>query len=148
MITGIVRKFTANAKLGAFSEEMLSSLKLIVSFGREQVKLAEYKAIVEQAYKESRRSAIINGFAGGAFYGTMIGFSCFSWFVGFFMIKYEMPNPRYDRPINVSDIVTTYQGLLFGMFTVLQIQGLFPTVIRSLTSGYHVLKLIEREPEI
>jgi len=49
----------------------------------------------------------------------MIGFSVFSWGIGFFMIKYEVPNPRYDRLITVGDIVTTYQGLIFAMFTVL-----------------------------
>lgn len=35
----IITKFGANAHLGGFSEEMISSLKLIVSFGKEQKKL-------------------------------------------------------------------------------------------------------------
>ena len=31
--------------LGAFTEEMLSSLKLIISFGKEKMKLEEYKKL-------------------------------------------------------------------------------------------------------
>ena len=52
-------------------------------------------------------------------YSTIIGFSTFSWTVGYFFIKYELPNPMMDRPTSVSDIVLTYQALMFGMFTVL-----------------------------
>ena len=32
-----------NAKLGGFTEELLSSIKLIISFGKEKEKLKEYK---------------------------------------------------------------------------------------------------------
>ena len=66
-------------------------------------------------------------------FGTVVGFSCFSWGVGLAFIKYEIYNPRYDRVTSVGDIVTCYQALMFAMFTVLQIQSLFPAVIRALT---------------
>lgn len=48
------------------------------------------------------------GLMGGSFMLVMIGFSCFSWTVGYFFIKYEIPNPRYDRDTSVGDIVTCY----------------------------------------
>jgi len=53
MVKGIIAKFGANARLGGFTEEMLSSLKLIISFGKEQKKLAEYKQIALQSYKQA-----------------------------------------------------------------------------------------------
>jgi len=43
MIRGVMQKFGMNAKLGGFTEEMLSSLKLIISFGKEDKKLKEYE---------------------------------------------------------------------------------------------------------
>ena len=43
--TAAISKMRMNAKLGAFTEEMLSSLKLIVSFGNEDLKLKEYEVI-------------------------------------------------------------------------------------------------------
>ena len=33
IVRGVIKKFGMNAKIGGFTEEMLSSLKLIISFG-------------------------------------------------------------------------------------------------------------------
>ena len=45
MIQSVVNKMQANMMLGAFTEEMLGSLKLIISFGKEKMKLEEYKKL-------------------------------------------------------------------------------------------------------
>lgn len=122
IMKAVMSKFRMNAKLGAFTEELLSSLKLIISFGKEQDKLNEYKALVNESYQQAKSSALWQGFAGGIFLGTIIGFSCFSWAVGYAMIKYEMPNPNTGENVSVADIIGTYQALMFGMFTVISIQ--------------------------
>ena len=119
IVRGIMGKMGASARLGGFTEEMLSSLKLIVSFGKEDMKLKEYKNIAYSSYKTAARSAIISGYASGMMFGTVVGFSCFSWGVGLAFIKYDINNPRYDRVTTVGDIVTCYQALMFAMFTVL-----------------------------
>ena len=51
IMKAVMAKFRMNAKLGAFTEELLSSLKLIISFGKEHKKLDEYKELVEESYK-------------------------------------------------------------------------------------------------
>lgn len=51
IMNAVMAKFGMNAKLGAFTEELLSSLKLIISFGKEQKKMDEYKALVEVSYQ-------------------------------------------------------------------------------------------------
>ena len=48
--TSVISKMRMNGQLGAFTEEMLSSLKLIVSFGKESLKLGEYNTIATKAY--------------------------------------------------------------------------------------------------
>ena len=58
IIKAVMAKMRTNAILGAFTEELLSSLKLIISFGKEKEKLAEYKALVETSYKQAKKSAI------------------------------------------------------------------------------------------
>ena len=42
MMKGVMEKMGMNARLGGFTEEMLSSLKLIISFGKEKEKLGDY----------------------------------------------------------------------------------------------------------
>ena len=84
------------------------------------------------------------GIMGGCFFSIIIGFSCFSWAIGFVHIKYELWNPRYDRLTSVGDVVTCYQAMMFGMFTVLALQSIFPAVVRALVLGKEVIDLIDR----
>lgn len=148
IIKAVTAKMMTNVKLGAFTEELLSSLKLIISFGKEKEKLDEYKKLVEEAYQQARKSAIWQGFSGGIFFGTIVGFSCFSWCVGYAFIKYEIDNPVTGKKTDTADVIGTYQALLFGMFTVIQIQALIPAVVRALTVGKEVMDVIERQPLI
>lgn len=108
IMKSVMSKMRCNGELGAFTEEMLSSLKLIVSFGKENVKLDEYRGKALSAYEQARKSAISTGIAGGFFFGILMGFSTYSWAVGYAFIKYEVWNPVFDRPVNVADTVTTY----------------------------------------
>ena len=144
----VMEKFKMNAMLGAFTEEMLSSLKLIISFGKEKLKLEEYRKLADMAYQSAKKSQIVAGMMGGSFMIIMVGFSCFSWAVGFAMLKYEVPNPRADRPVTVGDIVGSYQAMMYGMFTIMQIQTLYGSVTRALMTGKEVIDVIDREPLI
>ena len=121
MIQSVVAKMQANMILGAFTEEMLSSLKLIISFGKEKMKLEEYKVLATQTFTKAKKSAITAGTMGGSFMLIMVGFSCFSWGIGFAMIKHSVHNPVTGRDIDAADIVGTYQSVMYGMFTVVQI---------------------------
>lgn len=148
MMKGVMEKMGMNAKLGGFTEEMLSSLKLIISFGKEKEKLKDYEKLANESYVKAKSTAKLMGFMSGSFFAIIIGFSCFSWCVGYAMIKYDVHNPRYDRNISVGDIVGTYQALMFGMFTVISVQNLIPAVIRALTVGHTVTSVIDRTPLI
>jgi len=121
MIETVKAKMMQNAILGAFTEEMLSSLKLIISFGREKMKLEQYRTLAQKSFLSARKSARTAGLMGGSFMVIMVGFSCFSWGIGFAMLKYEVQNPWHDRKIDVADIVGTYQAVMYGMFTVIQV---------------------------
>ena len=119
IIKYVMQKMGMSAKLGAFTEELLSSLKLIISFGKEKMKLKEYETLANISYQVSKKSAIINGVMGGAFMGIMTGFSCFAWTIGFAFIKHGVENPMSGKPTEVKDIVMSYQAMMFGMFTVI-----------------------------
>ena len=78
----------------------------------------------------------------------IFGFSVFSWFIGFWFIKFEIYNPTFGRASSVSDILTCYQALMLGMFTIIAIISMLPKVIRALTVGYEIISVIDREPKI
>lgn len=148
IMAAVGKKMGMNQKLGGFTEEMLSAVKVIVSFGREKLKLKQYADLAEQSYQVSKNTAVKAGFLGGTMYSMMIGFSTFSWTSGYFFIKYEIYNPVMGRSTSVSDIVLTYQALMFGMFTVLQITSIYPTIVRAMTVGHEVISVIDRAPRI
>ena len=101
-------KFKNNAKLGGFTEEMLSALKLIISFGMEKEKLAEYKKIATTAFKSARRAEMTIGVMQGTTFSVMVGFTCTAWFIGFWFTKFDVENPRAGRLTTVADIVSCY----------------------------------------
>ena len=47
-----------------------------------------------------------------------MSFSLYAYIMGYVMIKYEVYNPRSGETIKTSDIVSTYQACMFGMFSV------------------------------
>lgn len=141
-------KMRMNGMLGAFTEEMLSSLKLIISFGKEKYKLKEYNGIATKAFNVAKSSAIKMGMSMGCMFGLICGFACFSWSVGFAYIKYEIDNPFHGRPTAVYDIVQCYQAMMYCMFSVMGIMSNLPAIFAALSAGQTVLDLIERKPEI
>ena len=56
IIKSVIGKMGQNAKLGGFTEELLTSMKLIKAFGKEKEKLEEYKKLAEETYRISARS--------------------------------------------------------------------------------------------
>lgn len=58
IIASVMKKFGQNAKLGGFTEEMLSALKLIISFGKEEDKMKEYKVLAEETYLVAKKSSL------------------------------------------------------------------------------------------
>jgi len=57
------------------------------------LKLEQYRKLAQESYEISKKSAISTGLMGGSFFGIIIGFSAFSWTMGFIFINYELPNP-------------------------------------------------------
>lgn len=108
IISGVMKKFGMNHKIGGFTEEMLSSLKLIISFGQEDFKFKQYEKMAQESYLVAKKSSMQIGAMGGCFFGLILGFSWFSWSVGYIFIKYEVWNPRYGRITTVYDLVACY----------------------------------------
>ena len=46
-----------------------------------------------------------------------MGFSCYSWIVGGFMIEKKYMNPVTGKPYDVVDLIEVYQAELYGLLT-------------------------------
>ena len=48
MKTQAIQKMMQNAKLGKYTEEQMSAIKLVIAFGREEYALSEYEKIAKE----------------------------------------------------------------------------------------------------
>ena len=123
-------------------------MKLVVSFANEEKHIDSYKKVAKKTMKLGQFSAVVTGAYVGLFFGSAIGFSVFSWFLGGILISKQYINPTTGAFYTVADIITVYQAELYGLMTFASMLPVLPGVERALGVGYKVFELIERKPEI
>ena len=77
-----------------------------------------------------------------------MGFSCFSWTIGGWIIKEGIVNPTTNEPYTVVDVIIVYQAELYGLVTFASTLPIIPAIDRALVVGKKVFDLIDRQPEI
>ena len=71
-----------NAKLGKYTEEQMSSIKLVIAFGREEHALTKYEEIAAETRDICKKTGVKLGYLQGLFILTMIGTQIFAWGLG------------------------------------------------------------------
>ena len=84
----------------------------------------------------------------GVFFFLLVGFSAYSWLLGFLFIVNEVENPITGEITNTSEVMTCHQAMIFACFTVLAVQQVMPAILRAQMSGKEVLDVIDRVPKI
>ena len=62
-----------NAKLGKYTEEQMSAIKLVIAFGREEYALSEYEKIAKETQDLNKKTGISVAFKQGLFPVVMLG---------------------------------------------------------------------------
>ena len=65
----------------------MSALKLVVSFANEEKHIDSYEKAAKKTMKLGQYAATATGVYSGLFFGSAMGFSCFSWFIGGHLIS-------------------------------------------------------------
>lgn len=94
-------------ELGGHTEEILSALKLVVSFNREHLACEEFDKIALVTRERAKKSAYAMACMMGFFMGTMFGFFCYSYYIGSILIEKKTIDPASKKPMNIELIVTT-----------------------------------------
>ena len=68
-----IEKMMQNAKLGKYTEEQMSSIKLVIAFGREEHALTKYEEIAAETRDICKKTGVKLGYLQGLFILTMIG---------------------------------------------------------------------------
>ena len=73
---------TQNAKLGKYTEEQMSAIKLVISFGREEHALKSYDKIAKETLDKCTKTGVALSYLGGFFFSAIIGVSVWGWSFG------------------------------------------------------------------
>jgi ATP-binding cassette subfamily B protein len=89
-----IAKITQNAKLGGYTEEILSALKLVIAFGQEEYTMKSYGTMAFESRRIAIKAAIVNGFFIAVFLITMNFFQVYSWWVAAGFVSRGWNNAR------------------------------------------------------
>ena len=112
-----IEKMTQNAKLGKYTEEQMSAIKLVISFGREAHALESYEKIAKETLDKCTKTGIQLSYLGGFFFSAIIGVSIWGWVFGGILVQNGTINPRTGKEYTVGDILIVYYSFLYGMIT-------------------------------
>ena len=80
------KKLKQSAELGGYTEEILTALKLVVSFGREEHSVSSYDNIAMTTRKIGTKAAYVNGFFFSIIFFGISGLMLVAGIVGGFFI--------------------------------------------------------------
>ena len=142
------KKLGANQALGGFTEETLSSLKLIVSFAQEKkaVEIYDQKAAITRDISKdaNTKGALVFGII-----RTLIfGFFVFTFYIATVFVEKGVINPNTGKGYNITEIVSITQAMIMSMMQLLSVIPNITTVSKAQVVGRKVFDVLERTPQI
>ena len=108
-------KAKANRDLGGFTEECLAALKLIISFGNEDLAMETYleKALVskDSGFKANRMVGVLWGF----FRTFIFGFFCYEFYMATIFVQNRVINPTTGAVYTIVEIIAVPQSLIMAI---------------------------------
>ena len=137
-----------NAKLGKYTEEQMSAIKLVIAFGREDHSLECYEKIAKETKDISISSGISISFLQGLFLMMIFGAAIYAWSFGGLLVQLEFINPTTGKEYVVGDIIVVYYSILYGVMQLFSLMPAIPSLARISIVGKEIFDVIERDPQI
>ena len=103
------------AVMGTHIEETLQSLKLIISFAREDYALNKFETYAQRVYQSGKRQAISNGLLQGGIFLLIFLFFTYMYIMASLFFEKGWKNVRTGEPHTIGDIVTTAEFFIHGI---------------------------------
>jgi len=141
-------KLQANQELGGFSEEILSTMKLVVSFAREDLILKKYKEKSEVTRTISRKANTFQSAFFGVIRCLMFGFFVYTFYVATLLVENKVDNPNTGEPYTIVEIVAITQSMIMAITQLLACIPNISNISKAQVVGKKVFDIIERQPQI
>ena len=143
-----IKKMMTNKEFGGFQEECLSALKLIISFGNEEVALDIYKEKAKVASVIAMKANRAIAITFGIFRLLSFGFFVYKFYLGSLFVIDRTINPATDKVFSIIEIITCSHALMGGIMQFFKSADNIGSYKSALVMGASVFKVIERVPAI
>ena len=109
---------TAYGQSGGYAEQALNSIRIVVSFGQEELECRNYNFFLEQVRKVGMKQGRMSALSLGFFLCTVYISYSYSFAMGAIWVDEGIWNHFYDRPYTSGDIMGCFFGVLLGLMAL------------------------------
>lgn len=127
--------------------DCVMNYKTVAGFATDEVILSEFKAFLDEKFKNAARKAKIHGFAFGfSQFGTNFFFAGL-FYAAAYLIK-NHSNPFESNFINPQNIFIAQFTILFGAFSAGQASQFGPDAVKAKAAGVKIFSIMEEPTDI
>lgn len=108
----------AYAQSAGYAEQALSAVRIVVSFGQEELEISNYKKFLANVTEATLKGGVSIGLSMGFFFFCIYVNYVYCFLIGSVWIDEAYWNDAEDRPYLAGDCLAVFFGVLFGMFAL------------------------------
>ena len=138
----------AYGQSGGYAEQALNAIRIVVSFGQEQLEIRNYNKFLEQVRILGQKQGLTLGISLGFFFFCIYLDYAFSFCMGAVWVEKGYWNHAEDRTYTGGDTMACFFGVLIGLFAL---GGSGPGIMAlgmAKGAGKSAFDVIDREPKI
>lgn len=143
-----ISSMRAYGQSAGYAEQALSAIRIVVSFGQEELENRNYSRFLARVTEAGIKSGCATGFSMGFFFFCVYLAYGYSFAVGAVWVDKEFPNSVEDRPYLAGDILAVFFGVLFGLFSLGGAGPSITAVNVAKAAGKSAFDVIDRPPMI
>lgn len=138
----------AYAQSAGYAEQALSAVRIVVSFGQEELEMTNYKRFLARVKEASLKGGVAIGLSTGFLFFCIYINYCYCFVIGSVWVDKKYWNDVEDRPYLAGDCLAVFFGVLFGLFALGGAGPSFNAVSEAKAAGKSAFDIIDRQSRI
>lgn len=135
-------------RLGGVVEEILSSIKLVVSFAQEEKEFAKFEKLADECRHTAHNAEIYLSSFIAMFRFFIFGFYVYSFWIASQYIGDRVNNPKTGNPYTLAELLSVLVSLITGMTMLFGLTPNIQAIVRAKVVGAGIFEVIDRVPAI
>ena len=138
----------AYGQSAGYAQQALDAIQIVVAFGMEDTEKTNYNRFLHQVYEQTAKAGWVTGASLGFFMFSIYGMYAYAFLMGSIWVDQEIYNHTYDRVYGAGDSISTFFGVLFGLFALASTGPAFNALAEGKAAGKLAFDVIDRQPSI